>query len=79
MVLGDYDAECLLVHFIVTKMLKFCLKYPIGQLSKVSASALHSPSTVTVNWHWFSCGNVVEEFNAFNYNSYFNLVNANWL
>ena len=32
-VLGDDEEECWLVRFTLTKMLKFCLNYPIGQLS----------------------------------------------
>ena len=46
MLLSDDEAECWLVHYILTKMLKFCLEYPIDQLSKVSASALLSLSTI---------------------------------
>ena len=46
MILGDDEAEYWLVHFTLAEMLKFCLKYPIGQLSKVSASTLPSPSTI---------------------------------
>ena len=32
-VLGDDEADCWLVRFTLTKMLKFCLNYSIGQLS----------------------------------------------
>ena len=32
--------------FTLTKMFKFCLNYPLGQLSKFSTSALSAPSTV---------------------------------
>ena len=48
------EDECWLVHFIITKMLNFCLNYPIGQLSNLLIPAYpQNWSHVVTQYYYF--------------------------